>query len=307
MWVLTDTTAPAGTSWRFEQVESRLAESQLLMYPGSAHPDFGFFTIVRMLTLVPAMLRMEKIPHNKTLKDVVPTEVYGRWRLLKTAYAPHDNDLERLRPSLAMMKLEQTIDERLTGKKRSAQPAQAPQVPPPLPGSALRPLLDKAAKTHKVKVRVLPDVEWKIDLKVMRRAMKFFNEGNMEVDANCINRQLEYLERRTEYLKKSAAGMAQEKFAERLPPCDEKMILNGKSGNGEVLDSAEMEKMFEEMNLQEERGARQLDAEWIVAAETALAKNKSTLAVLRISNAKGYIADLRKLGYEVEEPGSVVE
>jgi hypothetical protein len=172
----------------------------------------------------------------------------------------------------------------------------------------LRPLLDKAAKKHKVKVRTLPDVVWEIDLKTMRRAMKIFNDGNMEVDANCVTRQLEYLEQKSEYLKrKNAAGTAQEKAPERAPPCEERMVLDGKRGKGEVLDSADMEKMVEEMKLLEERSARQLDAEWIVAAEAALGKNKSTLAVLRMGDVKSHIEKLRERGYEVEEPGSVAE
>src|SRR5262245_47548260 len=51
MWVLGDASAPSGTKWRFEQVEARIAESQLVMYPGRVDIDIGFFKVVGLLTL----------------------------------------------------------------------------------------------------------------------------------------------------------------------------------------------------------------------------------------------------------------
>jgi hypothetical protein len=46
LWVLGDAPAPAGTQWRFDQVEARLAESQLLLYPGEIDVDIGFFKVI---------------------------------------------------------------------------------------------------------------------------------------------------------------------------------------------------------------------------------------------------------------------
>jgi hypothetical protein len=46
-------------------------------------------------------------------------------------------------------------------------------------------------------------------------------------------------------------------------------------------------------------------AAWLAAAEEALTRNASTVAVLSIDEIlkpNGYLADLRKKGYEVEEP-----
>lgn len=307
MWVLGDTTAPAGTQWHSEQVEARVAESQLVMYPGSAQPDIGFFNGIGMLTLLPAAYKAAtKIPHDKTLKDVLPPEVYERWRVLKTAYAPRDDSLERSRPSIAMQKLEERIGEKLGKKNASAQPQ-----PQPRPrGPALRPLVDKVAKKHRVKVRTMPDVEWKIEVKTMRRMVKYLGAGNMEVDAKCVARKLEYLERKIEYLKEVAADTRAEAPAS-VPPCGEKITFQvSKSGSGESPDVADIQKMLDNIQLQEKLGAQQLDAEWIAGAEAALARNKSTFAVLQLRQLKsptGYIAKLRELGYEVEEPAKAAE
>jgi hypothetical protein len=57
--------------------------------------------------------------------------------------------------------------------------------------------------------------------------------------------------------------------------------------------------------LQERLGRQQPDAEWITAAETALAKNKAICAVLpmyQMKNPTGQLATLREPGYSVEEP-----
>ena len=312
MWVLGDATAPAGTQWRLDEVEARVAESQLVMYPGSAHPDIGFFTIVGMLTLLPAMYEAStKIPGNKTLKDVLPPEVYEHWRVLKAAYAPRDN-LDRWRPSLAMDKLEARIGEKL-GQKPAKKPAEEPAEddkpgqPQPAPrGPALRPLVNSAAKKLHVKVRTLPDVEWKIEVKTMRRMVKVINRGTLQVDAKCVAQKLEYLERKVDYLKKVAAGTTQEEVPARTPPCGEMdLFTDDKPGSAETPEIAAAQKMVENMDVQEKLGGQKLDAEWIAAAQAAMAKNKSTVAVLplnQLNSPTGHIAKLRELGYEVEEP-----
>jgi hypothetical protein len=49
----------------------------------------------------------------------------------------------------------------------------------------------------------------------------------------------------------------------------------------------------------------QRDAEWIAAAQAAIARNKSTftfLAMYQIKSPTGYVAKLKELGYTVEEP-----
>ncbi len=63
------------------------------------------------------------------------------------------------------------------------------------------------------------------------------------------------------------------------------------------------------MNLQFKRAMDQGNAEWMAAAQAALAKNKSTFAIVSIGwgRASSYIAKFRELGYEVEEPGNAVE
>jgi hypothetical protein len=296
MWVLGDASAPAGAKWRFEQAEALLAESQLLMYPGRLDADIGFFKVIGLVTLVPSAFKAAKNPDNKTLKDVLPPEMYERWRVLKNAYAPRDNDLERWRPSIAMGMLEGKIREQIGG----AQPRSS--TPPP--GPALRPLVDKAAKKHKVKVRTMRDVERKIEVKNARGMLK--TAGGLDlVDLKCIPQKLEYLERMIDYLERQASGTAPEKAPARVSDCSEADLLIRMLRSGEIPDKAGILKTMENMELQEKLGRQQLEAEWLAAAETALARNKSTFAMLpmyQLRSATGHLAKLRELGYTVEEP-----
>jgi hypothetical protein len=277
------------------------------MYPGRLDVDIGFFKIVGLLTLAPSAYKaVTKNPDNKTLKDVLPPEVYERWRVLKTAYAPHDDDLERSRPSFAMEKLEEMIGVSL-GQQPVGKPGEqnvSAQPRPLPPGPALRPLVDKAAKKHKVKIRTSPGVEHKVEIKNARGMLKVFGAFSL-VDVKCVTQKLEYLERKIEYMKQKAAGTAQEKAPARVPDCSEGNLLEEKLRSGEVPDTAGILKTIDNMGRQVKLSNERLDAEWIAAAEVALAKNKSTFAMLpasRLKNPTGQLAKLRELGYEVEEP-----
>lgn len=307
MWVLGDATAPAGAQWRFDQVEARVAESQLLMYPGRVDVDVGFFRVVGLLTQVPlAFKAVTKNPDNKTLKDVLPPEVYERWRVLKTAYAPDDKDLEKSRPSFAMKRLEVMIDVNLAqqpGVKLAEQNVSAQPRPLP-PGPALRPLVDKAAKKHKLRIRTSPEVELKVEIRNARGILKFIGASS-PVDVKCVTQKLEYLERKIEYMKQRAAGAIQQKAPDRGPDCSEGQLLLQKLQSGEIPDTAGIQKTMDEMGRRVELSNERLDAEWVAAAEAALKKNKSTFAMLPTNQLKsptGRLAKLRELGYHVEEP-----
>jgi hypothetical protein len=67
-------------------------------------------------------------------------------------------------------------------------------------------------------------------------------------------------------------------------------------------------KLLDELGLQTRLAQEQLDAEWMQAAQAALEKNPSTVAVLHMANVQGprsYIDKLRELGYSILEPPAV--
>ena len=295
LWVLANATAPAGAKWRFDPVEAHIAESQLVLYPGQLDHDIGFFKTIGLITLVPSALKAAKNPDKKTLKDVLPPQVYARWRVLKTEYVGKDDDIERWRPFIALQMLEGEIDKKFISA----------QTRPPPPGPALQPLVDKAVKKHKVKVRTMRDVERKIEIKNPRGMLKGA-AGIMDLlDVTCLTQRMEYLERKVEYLKQQTAGKTEGKAPANVPDCNEADTLIKKIRSGEIPDTDGIVKMIDNAERQEKSGREQLNAEWVAGAEAALAKNKSTFAVLpmyQLKSATGQIAKLRELGYTVEEP-----
>jgi tRNA G26 N,N-dimethylase Trm1 len=169
--------------------------------------------------------------------------------------------------------------------------------------------VENAAKKYKVRVRTSPGVEHKIEIKNARGMLKFFREFD-QVDVTCLTQKLEYLERKVEFLKQTSAGTAQEEAHARAPECDESQFLISKLRSGEIADSAGILKMIEDVEREGMLSIQKLNEKWIAAAEAALTKNKSTFAMLpasQLKNPTGHLAKLRELGYEVEEPGSVVE
>lgn len=299
LWILADTTAPAGSQWRFDEVEARLADSRFVLYPGKVDVDIGFFRVIGLVAMTPSAYKaLTKNPDNKTLKDVLPPELYERWRALKTEYAPRDDDLERQRPSGAMAKLEEMIGASFR------QQIQSVQTERPAPRPWLRPLVDKAAKKHKVRIRTAPDVENKVRIRNVRGILGLIRAFD-QVDVNCVTQKLEYLERMAEYLKQRAAGDAQADAPTRVPDCDEVDLLISKLRSGEVPDTVGFLETMDNARRQTALSNQRLDAQWVATVEAALAKNESIFAVLplyQLARPNGHLARLRELGYEVEGP-----
>jgi hypothetical protein len=295
LWVLGGTAIPAGVQWKFDQVDARIAQSQLVLYPGLATTDVdvGFFRIV---TLVPTAFKTAKNPDGKTLKDVLPPDLYARWRVLKTTYEGKSNDIEEWRPGIAVIMLHEKILKKIG-------PVQArPRITAPPAGPRLRPLVDKSVKQHKVKVRTLRTVEREYKVRNVKDMLKSLRESPAW-EVKCFAHTLEYLEHLVEYVNRKKAAGAQD-IGEPPPEVECDDFLVGMR-SGEIPDPAGILKVIDGLALENKLAQDQRDAEWIAAAQTAITKNKSTftlLAMYQIKSPTGYVARLKELGYTVEEP-----
>lgn len=298
LWITVNQAAPAGSTWRMDEVEARLAESKLVLFPGVAlaSPDIGIF---RGLTLIRSAFKALKNPDGQTLKDVLSPETYARWRALKTTYVGRDNDIEKWRPSIALGMLEDKIEEKLRPKD-----ARPPERPPA--GPMLQPMIEKAARRKRVKTRTLPKVENKVEIENARRKLKSTYSLNL-VDENCVVGYLGFLEQRVEYWKRHAEDGEEAEAPARPPACNEGDLYIRKVRDGEIPDTAGLVELISGMEQQTNLAREELDTAWLEAAQAALAKNGSTIAVLNAINASGprsYIERLRELGYAVEEPSA---
>jgi len=298
MWVLGLSGVPAGARWRTEEMEARIAASQLVLYPGyaSAQPDIG---VLKLVTLLPTAFKAAKNPDKQTLEDVLPPDTYARWRVLKTKYVGRDNDIERWRPSIALGMLEDKIvDKTRQGKAKS------PPRPVPAQGPPLRPLVEQAAKKHKVKARTLRNVERKIEVTKARERLKAVGEMNL-LDAACVSQYLDYLEQLAAFRTRPAGAPVEGEAPQRTNDCNEAQAMLKGLRSGEIPDTAGVLQLLDETARQEKLGREQLEAEWLAAAQAAMAKNTSTFAVLHmrhLNSTTSYLARLRELGYTVEEP-----
>lgn len=265
---------PHKVEWDASRVERLVARSQEVLLPPGATIDVGFF---RGLTLLPTMIGMEKIPDGGKLQDVLPVDVYARWQVLKDKYIGKDDGVERERPFFAAEELLQAA------MKKNGLAY----------NTTVGDRVEQIAKRKKAKVT--PTV-LRIQLDDPRRTAREFKKMQME-DLSCFTKTLERLDgdidamraRANAWANGNTAEIARLDYAERDEAC------------GDALLNSPLAKTTPELQNVRER----IRAGWLKAAETSLADNTSTFALLRMKDIvgpKNYLADLQARGYTVESP-----
>jgi uncharacterized protein YbaP (TraB family) len=274
LWILgTQQPLPKDFHWRAAEVEKIIAQSQAVLTDADASLHVGFF---RSLTLLPAVLGAKKNEDGKTLHDVLSPELYARWLALKEKYIGRDRGVERLRPMLAANELyRKAIRKAGLTTNNLAQD-----------------VVDFYAKKDKVPVTT-PHV--KIDVDDPKQAINDFKSTTGELDVACLERTIARLETDLDAMRARANAWAVGDLdaLKSLPYPDQRAAcIAAVSSNPRLAGQLKEAK-------------RRIDSDWLAAAEAALAKNASTLAVLPIAdltNADGRLAQLRAKGYAVEEP-----
>ena len=263
---------PKKMSWRSREVERVIAASQQVLLGMNVETDVGFFTKV---TLLPSLMTVRKNPDKKRLADVVPPETYARWQRIKPRYLGKEDDVESWRPIFAAQKLYSAAIEKsgLVGRQPWIED------------------IRKLAKQQKVPV-VTPTIE--VDIEKPRAALKEFKRSPLD-DVECFQRTLERVENDVETMRLRANAWAtgDVETLQQLPYAD---VLNACANA--VLSTASAQKQ----GLQDL--PQRLRDTWVNAAEAALLKNSSTLAVVPIDEVlkeDGWVAALVARGYALEE------
>jgi len=116
VWILgTLQPLPKDMIWKQTELDQVLMQSQQVIGRTSVKPKVSIFG---MLPLYLQFRKVSKLPGDQTLKDLLPQELYGRYRALMAQHSIHDNDIEKLRPLIAAGRLYQDVIEAngLTGK-----------------------------------------------------------------------------------------------------------------------------------------------------------------------------------------------
>lgn len=264
---------PKKLKWHSEEVEAAIAQSQELLLASSVRADIGFF---RSLTLLPSLIGVRNNPDGAKLRDVVPPDLYARWLVLKHKYLGDDRSVEKWRPIFAARELYVKAIEAI-GLETSEQ---------------VVPVVEKLAKKSDLAV-VTPRITLEIDKP--RAAIKEFKKTPIS-DVKCLARTIERLETDLDLMRARAIAwsVGDVKALRAMKHVDQ---------IGACL-SAVMDTQIVQERGYGDMPERMADL-WVTAAEAALARNKSTFAVLSIDEifkSDGYLAKLRAQGYSVREP-----
>lgn len=282
LWILGDPPPlPKRMKWKSSEVEAVLMRSQEVLLPSSlsVRPDekIGVF---RGLTLLPAALRARKNPDGRTLREVVPEDLYARWLVQKKRYLGADRGVEKHRPIVAAVKLQREAFDDMG--LRFGQVSET---------------VTSLAKKHKIRTTT-PMLNFVFNAKDAKETIRRFGREEL-ADIECFATSLDLAEaladRATSNARASAwatgdleAFAAVPKLPSALLPCATAVL--GSQVAQEVIPSDPR---------------AQLEALWVEAAEKSLATNETTFALLPLSEllaSEGRLAALRAKGYNVRAP-----
>ncbi|MEO6690153.1 MAG: TraB/GumN family protein [Dokdonella sp.] len=278
LWVLgTLAPLPKHFEWKAAEVEAAIRSSQEVLSSPQVKVDakIGFFG---QLALLPSLIGVRKNPDDKTLQEVVPPELYSRWRVLKEKYIGRSNKVESWRPIFAALDLyEAAIDKSdLTDSG----------------------LVQKTVKSLAKRAGVkLTPVQIDLVIEDPKVALKEFKSGGLD-DLDCFRRTLDRIDTdlATMTLRANAWATA-DVDALRGLPYEDQMTACRKA----VTDS----------DLARSRGASDIEARmesaWLDTAAKSLSNNQVTFAMLPIARLladQSYLARLRERGYSIEAPES---
>jgi hypothetical protein len=274
LWILGSyAPLPKDIKWRSRELEGVIAASQELIAPPSVDAKVGALGGV---TLLPSLIGIRNNPDDRRLAEVLPPDLYARWLPLKARYLGRDNDVERWRPIFAAQKL-------YFAALREARLE---------PYGVVWPAVEKRARKARLPITE-PEVRVKVEKP--RDAIREFKQAQLS-DVECFAKTIERLESDLDLMRVRANAWATGDVAtlRRLAPVDQASACIAV-----VMSSS----------LVQERGLADLPeratAAWLEAADAALARHASTLAVLSIERflaPDGYLARLKARGYVVQEP-----
>ena len=262
---------PDDLLWQSNSVEHALAHSS--EYLRSPEVRVTVRNPVRMMRGVRKIIRMQRIPDNGTLEDLLPENLYQLFSETRLRYSPKRDNLERLRPSVAAERLFDSAAQ--SGDLES--------------GRTIRQAIEKAARKHNVKKAPTRLTERYKDSPLLD-SMQEVSPG---VEQTCLQARLQELDAQLEaHTRLASAWAAGDVATLRAHP--------GDSATG-TCDSFVLAFDPEELSQIESR----MMALWLENAERALSSNDSTFATLPLGDLlrpDGPLSWLRQRGYEVLEP-----
>src|SRR3569833_172551 len=270
LWILgTITPLPRKMTWQSDSVETLLHETQEVL---PAWPSIGVganpFTALRLYF---TWRKIQKSPDHTKLQQQLPPELYARFSALKARYAPKDTKLDELRPMLAGGRL---LDDALNVSGLTMRNEVQKEV--------LKLASKQGVKIHQTKMKVDDPVD------VLKDLGETPKDREIACLAAIVSRQETDLGPMQARARAWALGDVD--TLRSLPrSLDDRIACLAAVSSSQRLRAL---------------GIKAQD-DWMIEAEDALARNKTTLAVQsmdRLLGNDGILAALRAKGYTVEGP-----
>ena len=272
LWILgTPRLVPDDLVWHPESVEHALADS--VEYLTAPDMRITLRNPVKAVRTLRKINRMQRIPDDGTLDDLLPEDLYQLFSETRFRYAPKRDNFERLRPSVAA--------ERLFDSAAESAGLES--------GRTIDLAIEKRARKHKVK---------KVPTGLSERykdspLLDFMQEISASAEQTCLRARLQGLDSQLKAHTRLAAAWAVGDLA----------TLRAHPGDSATwaCDSFALAFDPEVLGQIESRSW----AIWLQTVDRALRDNDSTFAVLPLGDllrADGPLSWLRQRGYEVLEP-----
>ena len=276
LWIMgMQSPLPKKMEWVSRKVEQTIAQSDEVLFDTSVSvsTDRGMFG---NLLLIPSLYGARKNPDDGQLKDVLSPALYQRWLVLKAKYIGNDDSIEKWRPIFAAQEL---YDKAIKKSGLSSD-------------NVVKPVVEDAAKEYKKKI-IRPKLEVKIEKP--KAVIKEFSKTSL-ADIECFSKTMDRLET-------DLSGMIERGNAWSIGDVEGLKKLSFTDQNQSCISALTNAAISQKIGFADIR--QKAMAEWLKAADIALAKNKSTFAVLPMGDVlkpTGLLASLRAKGYKVEEP-----
>jgi len=277
MWILgTVAPVPKRMEWVSPQADAALASAQeLISAPGFA-ANMGVGSMFKAAFAMPTILKARRNPGDKTLREVLPADLYARWVPLKAMYLGDDDGVEKWRPIFAAGELYQAAI------KRSGLEF----------GNGTEKRIDDLADKHKLK---RTSTVIRAEIKDPKGLAKSFAKAEVD-DVACFRNLLDRLETDVANAAEMANAWAVGDIPElarlsrrvSVTPCIEAMT------NTEAMRSLGADDARERSRVL-----------WMKAVDAALTSNPVTFATLPVSELlepNGLLTRLQSQGYAVEAP-----
>jgi len=276
---------PRQMIWDSSSVEAVVADSQEALSMPDVDIEMSKLVMLNPINIIRGIRlgnRIRENPNEAKLEEVVPEELYVRFSALKAEYFPRHGKIDDMRPVMAAATMVDIV-------QRESDLVSGAEI-----GKTIRRLTRRNKDIRHTEIETSLTLEGNFR-SLAQRIETMMASLSPEQEVTCFEAQVTRMETDLGAARRRANAWALGDIDEfrRIPlPGSDNDVCTGL-----MLASSEGETL-------EELLARQ-NRQWLDAAETALARNRSTFAVLSISTllqADGPITQLKAAGYDVREP-----